>query len=122
MTPVVKNCPKKQNEDKCATVATSDNLGAGQVCDYCYNFCNGKFLGCCEENGSCSANECTEDPETGLKEEVFGCPEIFSPTPSPNGGSSDKPNSDTPSGAVTLVQSHMLVGMVAVMLLARELN
>mmetsp|Transcript_14749 Transcript_14749/g.28031 ORF Transcript_14749/g.28031 Transcript_14749/m.28031 type:complete len:246 (-) Transcript_14749:61-798(-) len=122
-TPVVKDCPVKINDDKCPEVALSANLRAGQVCDYCYNFCNGKFLGCCEEDGSCSAAQCTEDPETGLKEEVFGCPEIFSSSTSPiidgPGDTSDEP---TPSAAAMSVQSRMLVAMVAVLFVAREFN
>jgi len=116
----------KLNQDKCPDVALSDNLRAGQSCDYCYNFCNGKLLGCCEEDGRCSAAVCTADPVTGLKEEVYGCPEIFSPTPSPNsdgaGGPGENPDEFFSSAATTSVQSRILVAMLAVMFLARELN
>jgi hypothetical protein len=64
-------------------VATADNLLAGQNCDYCSNFCGGKFVGCCDRLGNCGGNPCAEG-----EEEVSGCKEIFTnaPTDSPGGG------------------------------------
>ena len=77
-------CAMSKNTDQCRVVAIKDNLRPGEQCDHCYNFCNGKFLGCCDESGMCGAGTCDADPVTGLLEEVYGCQEIFDSPPMPS--------------------------------------
>ena len=125
--PEAKVCAMKKNTDLCATVAVDRNLRAGEVCDYCYNFCNGKFLGCCDENGQCSQTPCTADEETGELEEVFGCPEIFialdPSTPTDPSNPDDGTKASGTSGASTLGLSSTLAATAGlVMFLAREFN
>lgn len=116
-----KNCAMVENVNLCSTVAVEANLKAGQECEYCYNFCNGKFLGCCERDGSCSQNSCEAD-EGGNLEKVFGCPEIIR-----SNGSSPTPPTPTPpttggSSAVSSGLSSALAVSAALVFLARELN
>ena len=112
---VPKDCPIKENTDQCATVAVDTNLRAGETCEYCYNFCDGEFWGCCQENGQCSQRPCE-----GFK--VYGCPEIFTgPTTAPT----STPGRSTPtgngSGAATLGVSSTLAVIVATLIfLARK--
>ena len=115
-------CAMKSNQARCAEVAVDTNLRAGEECEWCYNFCNGKFLGCCAEDGQCSQNPCTED-EDGNKEEVFGCPVIRitdpkTSAPTASGGGSG----GVGSGAATTGHLPVLATVAALMLLVRELN
>ena len=118
----------------CPEIATSDALRAGQQCDYCYNFCNGKFLGCCTEDGECyPANaECTADDVTGEINEVFGCDRIYEAksngdnNPS-NGGDNNPNNGDQDkdllaSWAVKASHSSLLVGTLGALFFLGELN
>lgn len=111
----VKNCELKRNEGKCSQVAIRDFVFAGADC-YCYNFCDGEFLSCCEENGDCGTTECEG-------EEVFGCPELVdepqTPNSAPNGNGD--PNGDS-SGTVISTQTHMLAVVAAAMFLAWDWN
>lgn len=113
-----KNCAQQENTDQCPTVAVASNLRAGAECPYCYNFCDGEFLGCCDEAGQCSQTPCT-----GVK--VYGCPEIFGvPTAAPNAeGTRESPAPPTdPSGAGALGLSSTLAAVAALVFLAREFN
>lgn len=123
-SPVPKVCAKKVNDNLCPTVALDTNLQAGQSCDYCYNFCNGKFLSCCEENGTCGVKECEADEETGVKEEIFGCPEIFV-TPGTGDNKSPSPGVSPPSRGASIflssdwAHSPVLVAVVTLLFLMR---
>ena len=109
-------CALQENVDQCATVAVASNLRAGEKCDYCYNFCDGDFWGCCGADGRCGGLTCEG-------EKVFGCPEIFDDAPTPTPPNTGEGVSKPPSGVGFYGPSTALAMTVAaLMLLAPQLN
>jgi hypothetical protein len=99
----------------CPTVAIADNLLAGQDCDYCSNFCDGKFVGCCDRFGNCGGNPCAAG-----ELEISGCKEIFTdaPTNSPDAGNGN----GSGSSMVFLSRFAVLTIMASSLMLAKQMN
>ena len=57
--PQAYDCPQKQSRELCPGIMTNNLPVPDPGCD-CYNFCNGAFLSCCnEDTNSCGSTACT---------------------------------------------------------------
>lgn len=117
-TPEDPGCAKVANVGMCSTVATADNLQAGQVCEYCYNFCGTNFVGCCDRFGNCGGNACAAG-----EMEISGCKEVLGTNgPPSNGPPSNGPSGESGSSIRFSAQFAVLTFATSWLLLGQQLN
>jgi hypothetical protein len=115
-SPGPKTCAKINGEAACSTLMDPDNIPVGVDC-YCYNFCNGSFLSCCNEDQTCSPKVC----ETGAMVEVNGCVDgdfVSGGMPSPP--SPGSPTTNPPSMAYMGQSSPVVAALVTLVLLIQR--
>jgi hypothetical protein len=101
------------------------NIPVGVEC-YCYNFCNGEFLSCCNDDQTCSPNVCEADPTataSAVAVEVNGCVDGDFVAPSggtPTGPTGGSPSVNPPSMAYVGQPSPLLAALVTLVLLIQR--